>query len=203
ELGVDAALHVTPWYNKPSQEGLYRHFRAVVDSASLPVVLYNVPGRTGVDLDNQTVVRIAKECQLVVGLKDATGSLQRSEELLAALSGVRDDFSVLSGDDGHILTLLAQGGHGVISVISHLCAEELCAMFDAWNAGDHETAQQISRRIRPLASTLFFRSNPLPVKTALAMRGRLREVFRLPLCPLAEGERAELQSRLVAAGFAS
>lgn len=202
ELGVDGALHVTPWYNKPSQEGLYRHFRAVVDSAALPVVLYNVPGRTGVDLENPTVLRLAGECPLIVGLKDATGSIQRSEELLAAMAGVRDDFTLLSGDDGHILTLLAQGGHGVISVISHLCAVELRAMFEAWQAGDHAKAQALSRRLRPLASTLFFRSNPLPVKTALAMSGRLQEVFRLPLCPLAENERAELHHRLVAAGFA-
>src|SRR5690606_24880868 len=113
ELGVDGALHVTPWYNKPTQEGLYRHFRAIAASASLPVVLYNVPGRTGVDLLPATVERLAREVKDVVAIKEATGSTQRSEEILRRLDGVRDDFAVLSGEDTHILTLLAQGGHGV------------------------------------------------------------------------------------------
>lgn len=201
ELGVDGALHVTPWYNKPTQEGLYRHFRAIAASASLPVVLYNVPGRTGVDLLPATVERLAREVKDVVAIKEATGSTQRSEEILRRLDGVRDDFAVLSGEDTHILTLLAQGGHGVISVISHLCAKDLAAMLKAWDAKDTAEAARLSRKVSPLQPALFFRANPIPVKTALAMRGKMKEVFRLPLCPLDDAEKAELKDRLQKAGY--
>lgn len=201
ELGVDGALHVTPWYNKPTQEGLYRHFRAIADAASLPIVLYNVPGRTGVDLLPATVERLARDVKDVVAIKEATGSTQRSEEILYRLDGVRDDFAVLSGEDSHILTLLAQGGHGVISVISHLCARDLAAMLRAWDARDVEEAARLSRKVSPLQPALFFRSNPIPVKTALAMRGKMKEVFRLPLCPLNDAEKAELSERLTKAGY--
>lgn len=201
ELGVDGALHVTPWYNKPTQEGLYRHFRAIADAASLPIMLYNVPGRTGVDLLPATVERLARDVKDVVAIKEATGSTQRSEEILYRLDGVRDDFAVLSGEDSHILTLLAQGGHGVISVISHLCARDLAAMLRAWDARDVEEAARLSRKVSPLQPALFFRSNPIPVKTALAMRGKMKEVFRLPLCPLNDAEKAELSERLTKAGY--
>lgn len=203
ELGVDGALHVTPWYNKPTQEGLYRHFRAISASASLPVVLYNVPGRTGVDLLPATVERLARDVKDVVAIKEATGSTQRSEELLKRLDGVRDDFAVLSGEDSHVLTLLAQGGHGVISVISHLCAKDLAAMLKAWDARDTAEAARLSRKVSPLQPALFFRANPIPVKTALAMRGKMKEVFRLPLCPLDDAEKAELKDRLQKAGYGS
>lgn len=201
ELGVDGALHVTPWYNKPTQEGLYRHYRAIAESASLPIVLYNVPGRTGADLLPATVERLARDVKDIVAIKEATGSTQRSEEILYRLDGVRDDFAVLSGEDAHILTLLAQGGHGVISVISHLCAKDLADMLKAWEARDVEEAARLSRKVSPLQPTLFFRSNPIPVKTALALRGKMKEVFRLPLCPLSDAEKAELQERLSKAGY--
>jgi 4-hydroxy-tetrahydrodipicolinate synthase len=122
ELGVDGVLSVTPWYNKPTQEGLYRHFRAVADASAKPVILYNVPGRTGVDMLPETIVRLAKDAANIVAVKEATGSIQRAQEIANKLHGVRDDFSILSGDDGLILGMLAIGGHGVISVTSHLCA---------------------------------------------------------------------------------
>jgi 4-hydroxy-tetrahydrodipicolinate synthase len=203
ELGVDGALHVTPWYNKPTQEGLYRHFRAVAESASLPVMLYNVPGRTAVDLLPDTVVRLAKDCAPIVAIKEATGSVARSQDLLCKLDGLRDDFSVMSGEDTHILTLLAQGGHGVTSVISHLCAKDLVDMVDAFAAGRNADAAALSRKVSPLQPALFFRTSPLPVKTALAMRGKVKEVFRLPLCPLNDDEKAELTRRLAEAGYGS
>lgn len=201
ELGVDGALHVTPWYNKPTQEGLYRHFRSVAEASPLPVMLYNVPSRTGVDLAPETVFRLVRELPQVVAIKEATGSVSRAQELLAGLADLRPDFAVLSGEDGFILPLLAMGGHGVVSVISHLCASELVAMRRAFLAGDHTAAQRIAREVNPLVSTLFFRANPIPVKTALAMRGQCEESFRLPLCPLAAGEKEELQRRLTEAGF--
>lgn len=203
ELGVDGALHVTPWYNKPTQEGLYRHFRAVADASPLPVVLYNVPGRTGVDLLPATLERLATDCPTIVGVKEATGSVARSEEVLARVEKVRSDFAVLSGEDSHILTLLAQGGHGVISVISHLCAADLAAMLSAWQAGKVAEAQRLSRKVSALQPVLFFRANPIPVKTALAMRGQMKESFRLPLWPLTAEEKSELKLRLTQVGYGS
>ncbi len=194
---VSGALHVTPWYNKPTQEGLYRHFRAVADSAELPIIIYNVPGRTGVDLLPETLIRLAKDEKKFVGVKEATGSVQRSQDILNKLAGVRDDFSVLSGDDGHILSLLAIGGDGVISVTSHLCARELVQMVKAFDEGDLKKAQALSRKTSPLSVTMFFRANPIPVKTALAITGRgggkITARFRLPMCPLDDGELAQLK----------
>jgi 4-hydroxy-tetrahydrodipicolinate synthase len=202
---VSGALHVTPWYNKPTQEGLYRHFRAVAESADIPVILYNVPGRTGVDLLPETIVRLAREEPRIVAVKEATGSVQRSQDLLNRLAGVRPDFSVLSGDDGHILSLLALGGDGVISVTSHLCARELVQMVRAFDEGRLAEAQQLSRKTSPLSVSMFFRSNPIPVKTALALTGRgggrVAARFRLPMCPLSDEEQAQLKKMLVADGW--
>lgn len=202
---ISGALHVTPWYNKPTQEGLYRHFRAVAESADLPVIAYNVPGRTGVDLLPETMIRLAKDERKIVAIKEATGSVQRSQDLLNRLHGVRDDFSVFSGDDGHILSLLALGGDGVISVTSHLCAKELVQMVAAFDKGDLNTAQALSRKTSPLSVTMFFRSNPIPVKTALGLLGRAQGKvaprFRLPLCPLDDGELSQLKKMLAADGW--
>jgi 4-hydroxy-tetrahydrodipicolinate synthase len=202
ELGVDGALHVTPWYNKPTQEGLYRHFRAIADASPLPIVLYNVPGRTGVDMLPDTIARLAKDASNIVAVKEATGSIQRAQQIVNKLHGVRDDFSILSGDDGFILGLLSIGGHGVISVTSHLCAKDLVEMMAAFHAGDHTRAQALSRKTSPLADALFFRSNPIPVKTALALQGMMKANFRSPLCPLLEDELAQLKKLLAEAGWA-
>ncbi len=202
---VSGALHVTPWYNKPTQEGLYRHFRAVADAADIPIILYNVPGRTGVDLLPETIVRLAKDEKKIVAVKEATGSVQRSQDILNKLASIRADFSVFSGDDGHILSLLALGGDGVISVTSHLCGRELVQMVRAFDDGDLRGAQALSRKTSPLSTTIFFRSNPIPVKTALALTGRgggkIAARFRLPLCPLDESELAQLKKMLTADGW--
>ena len=203
ELGVDGVLQVTPWYNKPTQEGLYRHFAAVAQATDLPVVLYNVPGRTGVDMTPDTVVRLAKDFKSIVAVKEATGSIQRAQELVNKLHGVRDDFSILSGDDGLILGLVAIGGHGVISVTSHVCCKELVEMLAAHGKGDHAEAQRLSRRTSPLATILFKWSNPIPVKTALALQGRMKASFRSPVWPLDEGEAKQLASLLKAEGWLS
>jgi 4-hydroxy-tetrahydrodipicolinate synthase len=203
ELGVDGVLQVTPWYNKPTQEGLYRHFKAIADATDLPVVLYNVPGRTGVDMTPETVVRLAKDCRTVVAVKEATGSIQRAQELVNKLHGVRDDFSILSGDDGLILGLVAIGGHGVISVTSHVCCKELVDMLAAFKKGDHAEAQRLSRRTSPLASILFKWSNPIPVKTALALQGRMKANFRSPVCALDDAETKQLAAMLKAEGWPS
>lgn len=206
---VDGALHVTPWYNKPTQDGLYAHFMAVAESSALPIILYNVPGRTGVDLLPDTILRLVDqdtdEARRFVAVKEATGSVQRSQELLNALHEAGRDLAILSGDDGHILSLLALGGDGVISVTSHLCARELAQMVKAFDRGELSMAQALCRKTSPLASILFFRSNPIPVKTALALRGQcggqIAARFRLPLVPLSDKETTELQTRLQQAGW--
>jgi 4-hydroxy-tetrahydrodipicolinate synthase len=198
-LGADAALHVTPYYNKPTQEGLYRHFKAIAESNPLPIILYNVPGRTGVDMLPETVARLAKDCPSIVGVKEATGSAARAQDVINKIT--RDDFAVLSGDDGLILGLLALGGHGVISVISHLCAKELAQMTKAFHDGNLAEAQKLSKRTSPLQSILFFRTSPIPVKTALAWKGICKKSFRLPLCPLDDGEEAQLKKMLSAEGW--
>lgn len=202
---VSGTLHVTPWYNKPTQEGLYRHFRAVADASDLPIIVYNVPGRTGVDMLPDTIARLAKDEKKIVAVKEATGSVQRSQEILNKLHAIRDDFSVFSGDDGHILSLLALGGDGVISVTSHICGRELVQMVKAFDEGDLKTAQALSRKTSPLSVTMFFRSNPIPVKTALAITGRgggkITPRFRLPLCPLDEAELASLKKMMTADGW--
>lgn len=204
DLKVDGALHVTPWYNKPTQDGLYQHFRAVAESNPLPIILYNVPGRTGVDLLPDTIAKLAKDCPTIVAVKEATGSIQRAQEIVNKVCAQRPDFSILSGDDGLILGLLAIGGHGVISVTSHLCAKELAQMTRAFHEGRIAEAQQLSRRTSPLSVTMFFRSNPIPVKTALALRGDvqgLKPNFRLPMCPLSDDELAQMKKLLVNDGW--
>lgn len=196
ELGVDASLQSTPWYNKPTQEGLYLHFKAISKSAPLPIVLYNVPARTGVSLTPETTLRLAQDCPNIIGIKEASGSVANSQKILAGLRSVRDDFSVLSGEDDFILPLLGIGGQGVISVISHLAAQEMVMMYDAFQRQDLETAQNISAQLSDLVPLMFQQSNPIPVKTALAMQGMVKEVFRLPLCPLAAPEKESLKAAL-------
>ncbi len=209
DYGVDGALHVTPWYNKPTQDGLVAHFEALASSQALPIVLYNVPGRTGVDLLPETFFRLKKadSDNRFVAIKEATGSVQRSQALLNGLHtmGKADSTAILSGDDGHILSLLALGGDGVISVTSHVCAKELAMMVRAFDKGQHSEAQALSRRTSVLAEILFFRSNPIPVKTALSLRGQCQGLvaprFRLPLMPLSDADTAELGRRLSEAGW--
>jgi len=204
-LGADASLQVTPWYNKPTQEGLYRHFATVVEKSPLPTILYNVPGRTSVDMLPDTVVRLAKGNEHIVAVKEATGSIQRAQDILCKTATELPGFTVLSGDDGFILGLIAIGGHGVISVTSHLCVADLVAMIAAQRAGDHARAQALSRKTHPLANALFFRANPIPVKAALAMtrlKGKMHDHVRLPLVPLDDKDRAELMGMLARAGYA-
>ena len=204
ELGADGSLQVTPWYNKPSQEGLYQHFRAVTDAAPLPTVLYNVPGRCSVDLLAPTVARLALDEKNLVAIKEATGSVTRAQDILNRVAERRPDFAVLSGEDTFILGLLGIGGHGVISVISHLCCRDLVDMVDAFRAGDNARAQALSRKVSPLQPALFFRPNPVPTKAALSMgrlKGEISDKVRLPLVELDEGERVELQQKLDAAGY--
>jgi len=177
EAGADGALLVTPYYNKPTQEGLYQHYKAVAEAAPIPIIPYNVPGRTSVNLLPETVARLSKISN-IVGIKEATGDLKQVSKVVE-LCG--DDFDVLSGDDFTVLPLLAVGGKGVISVISNIIPGDMAAMIDAFEAGDLEKARELHYRMNPIMEGCFLETNPIPVKTALAMMGKITLELRLPL----------------------
>jgi 4-hydroxy-tetrahydrodipicolinate synthase len=188
EIGADGALLVTPYYNKPSQEGLYCHFKAVAEAVALPQLLYNVPGRTGVNLLPVTVARLA-EIPNIVAIKEATGSLQQASEILA-LCG--DKLDVLSGDDFITLPMMACGAKGVISVVANIMPKEVATMVDAFIAGKMEEARKLHLNMLKIANAMFIETNPVPVKTAVALMGMASDEVRLPLAPMADANRAKL-----------
>ncbi|MFC0296282.1 4-hydroxy-tetrahydrodipicolinate synthase [Geobacillus jurassicus] len=192
EAGVDAVMLVAPYYNKPNQEGLYQHFKAIAESTSLPVMLYNVPGRTSVNLAPETVIRLS-EVPNIVAVKEAGGNLDAMAEIIECTP---DDFLLYSGDDSLTLPVLAIGGAGVVSVASHIIGNEMQEMIRAFAAGDHQKAAALHRKWLPLMKGLFAAPSPVPVKTALQLRGLDVGSVRLPLVPLTEQERKEL-SRLL------
>ena len=192
-LGVDAALLVAPYYNKPSQEGLFRHFKAIADATSLPIMLYNIPGRCGVDIVPETVGRLAKECRNIVAIKEASGSVERVGELGRRLP---DAFTILSGDDSLTLPFMAVGAAGVVSVASNLFPSEVCALVRACESGDLKSAETSHNKLLPLFKDLFIEPNPVPVKTALGWRGVMSPDVRLPLCEMSEANQARLRQTL-------
>ena len=193
KLGVDAALLVGPYYNKPSQEGLFRHFKAIADATSLPIMLYNIPGRCGVDIMPETVARLAKECRNIASIKEASGSVERVGELRRQLP---DAFTVLSGDDSLTLPFMAVGAAGVVSVASNLFPSEVCALVRAAESGDLKLAEKSHRKLLPLFKDLFIEPNPVPVKTALGWRGAMSSEVRLPLCEMGQANQARLRKTL-------
>jgi 4-hydroxy-tetrahydrodipicolinate synthase len=193
-LGADAALLVAPYYNKPTQEGLFQHYKAVADAVKgLPLVLYNVPGRTAVNILPETVARMAEKIKTVVAIKEATGDMKQVSRLIRM---VGDRVAVISGDDFTTFPMYALGGVGTISVTANIMPRESAAMWNAWEAGDAEEARRLHYRLEPLNYAMFFETNPLPVKTALALMGRIHEEFRLPLCPMAAENKARLKKVL-------
>jgi 4-hydroxy-tetrahydrodipicolinate synthase len=188
KIGADGALLVTPYYNKPSQEGLYRHYRAVAEAVALPQILYNVPGRTGVNLLPETVARLA-DISNIVAIKEATGSLQQASEVLA-LCGEKLD--VLSGDDFITFPMMACGAKGVISVVANIMPKEVSALVDAFTAGNMEEARRWHLKLLKISNAMFIETNPVPVKTAVALMGRATDEVRLPLAPMSEANRAKL-----------
>jgi 4-hydroxy-tetrahydrodipicolinate synthase len=179
-VGAAATLQVVPYYNKPTQEGLYRHFRAIAESVELPMILYNVPGRTVADLANDTTVRLS-QVPGIVGIKDATGDLARAADLLKRLPA---NFAVYSGNDDSALALILMGGQGVISVTANVAPRGVAEMCKAALAGDFARARQLNNQLLPLHSKLFVEPNPIPVKWALARMGRISGGLRLPMTPL-------------------
>ncbi len=196
-VGADATLQVVPYYNKPSQDGLYRHFRAVAEAVDLPVILYNVPGRTVADLANDTTLRLA-EIPNVVGLKDATGDMSRAADLLSRLPA---DFAVYSGNDDSALALMALGGHGVISVTANVVPGAMSRLCKAALSGDLVTARRINNEILPLHLNLFVEANPIPVKWALHRAGRIPAGIRLPMTALAKQHHEAVLAAMKAAGL--
>ena len=192
-LGVDAALLVAPYYNKPSQEGLFRHFKAIADATSLPIMLYNIPGRCSLDIVPETVARLAKECRNIVSIKEASGSVERVGELRRRLP---DAFTILSGDDSLTVPFMAVGAAGVVSVASNLFPSEVSALVRACKSGDLKSAERLHSKLLPLFKDLFIEPNPVPVKTALGWRGVMSPEVRLPLCEMSEANQARLRKTL-------
>ena len=192
KAGADGALLITPYYNKPTQEGLYRHFKHVAESVDIPIVLYNVPGRTSVNMLPVTVARL-REIKSIVGIKEATGDLKQVSELIRLCGR---DFDVISGDDFTTFPLLCLGGVGAISVTANVIPADAAAMFDAFFAGKTEDALKRHYKIEPLHDAMFIETNPIPVKTALAFMGKISEEFRLPLCSMADANKAKLNKAL-------
>ena len=180
KVGADGVLHITPYYNKPTQEGLYQHFAAIAEASSLPIVLYNVPGRTAIDMVPDTVARLA-EIPTVIGIKEATGSVDRSVEILRAC-----DLEILSGDDSLTLALMAVGARGVISVAANIVPKLIVDLVGYCSSGDTDAARDLHLRLYPLFSKLFLETNPIPVKAAVATMGRCGPGIRLPMTPATE-----------------
>ncbi len=187
--GVDALLTANPYYNKPNQEGQYRHFRAIAEAVSCPVFLYNIPSRTGVNLEPATVARLATDVANIQGVKESSGNLQQITELLNLLP---KDFTVLSGDDAMALPVIALGGAGLISVASNEIPAEMARMVDSALRGDWQTARAVHRKCAQLIAANFWESSPGPVKCVMAMMGRIEENYRLPMVPVSAATRAKL-----------
>jgi len=192
EAGADAALLISPYYNKPTQDGIYRHYAAVADATGLPLILYNIPGRTGSNITPDTIARLAR-LPNIAGVKEASGNLAQVLEIIDE-SGA--DFGIYSGDDILTLPIMAAGGHGVIAVGANLMPRAYVELTDALLAGDLERARMQNHRLLPLMMALTLEVNPIPVKTALAMMGQCADEFRLPLTPMSPGARVRLEDVL-------
>src|SRR5881227_945269 len=197
KAGASAVLVVTPYYNKPTQEGLYQHFKAINDAIAIPIIIYNIPPRSVIDMSVDTMKRLF-ELKNIAGVKDATASMVRVSQQRAAMG---EDFNQLSGEDATVLGYMAHGGHGCISVTSNV-APRLCSEFHiAWQKGDHATALKLHDKLMPLHNNLFIESNPAPIKYALSLLGKMDETLRLPMVPVSEPTRIAVRSAMVHAGL--
>ena len=196
-VGADGTLQVAPYYNKPTQEGLFQHFRQVARCTRLPIVLYSIPGRCGIEIDVDTVNRLAKACRTIIGIKEAGGSCDRVSQLRAEL-GPR--FEILSGDDSLTLPFMSVGAQGLISVASNVIPRQVAQMVKAFAEGKTEAALRLHQKYYPLFKDLFIESNPGPVKAALAMMGQIEEEYRLPLVKMDAKNRAKLKATMIKCG---
>ena len=198
KVGADGSLQVAPYYNKPTQEGLFQHFKEVARNTRLPIVLYSIPGRCGIEIGVETVKRLAGACKNVIGMKEAGGNPDRVSQLRAAI-GPR--FEIMSGDDSLTLPFMAVGAQGVISVASNVIPREVARMVRAYASGKAAAALKLHQKYYPLFKDLFLESNPVPVKAALAMMGQVQEQYRLPLVPMGAKNRETLRNTMKACGI--
>jgi 4-hydroxy-tetrahydrodipicolinate synthase len=195
QAGVDAVLLVNPYYVRPTQKGLYLHFKAVADAVSIPCIPYNIKSRTGVNLENETLLRLMREHSNIVGVKEASGDLSQMKELIAIR---HREFSVLSGDDNMTVDLIEAGGNGVVSVAANLAPRQIKAMVQSALEGDLERARALEKKLMPFFEACFVETNPIPIKTALHLKGWCKESFRLPICPLEKEEHYDVIRRSMA-----
>ncbi|HEU4679074.1 MAG TPA: 4-hydroxy-tetrahydrodipicolinate synthase [Terrimicrobiaceae bacterium] len=194
-LGADAALLVAPYYNKPSQEGVYRHYRTIAEAVGIQLILYSIPGRCGIEIGMETVARLANDCPNIVGIKEAGGSVERVSQLRQV---VPESFEIISGDDSLTLPFLSTGGVGVISVASNLLPREISALVRAWRDGRVWEAVEAHRRYYRLFKDLFVEPNPVPIKYALSLKGVMKAEVRLPLCEMTDANKEKLRATLAA-----
>jgi 4-hydroxy-tetrahydrodipicolinate synthase len=195
--GVDYILTATPYYNKPTQEGIYQHFAAIADVSTKPLILYNIAGRTGTNIETSTLLRLS-QISRIVGVKEASGNIAQIAEVCASLP---EDFLVFSGDDAITLAVIGLGGVGIVSVVSNEIPAEMTRLTNAALAGKSDTARLLFRKYLPLMQANFLESNPIPAKAVLAMMGRIQEVYRLPLVPMKKETRAKLEKVVAEAGL--
>lgn len=198
KVGADGVLQVNPYYNKPTQKGLYLHFKAIADAVDIPVVVYNIKGRTAVNVETPTLVRLMNDCRNIVAVKEASGDLEQMKSVIKAR---KPGFAVLSGDDNMTLDLIKAGGDGVISVASNLIPDRMVAMVSAALDGRIKEAEKMNKELDAFFKACFFETNPIPIKTAAAMKGMCREVFRLPMCTMEDANRKKLKNVLEEMGL--
>ena len=198
KVGADGCLVVTPYYNKPTNRGLYLHFKAVADSVKVPIILYNIVGRTGKNIEPELMAKLAQDCKNIVGVKEASGSLEQMQRIREVCP---KDFILLSGDDALTLPLLVIGGVGVISVAANIVPKDVVGVINAFNKGDLKMAQAINAKLQPLIRALFVETNPIPVKTACELMGLCSSAMRLPLCPMEDVNLTKLKVAMTAYGL--
>lgn len=200
EIGADATLLVVPYYNKPTQEGLYLHFKQIATQVNIPIILYNIPGRTGVNMTPKTIARLAGDFKNIIGVKEATGSIPQASKILHLCS---KDFLLLSGEDSINLPLLAIGGRGFITVTANIAPKDVADLYNHFNNGEFEKARDLHYKLLPLNEALFIETNPIPVKAALSMMDKIKYEYRLPLSEMTPGHYEELKTVLSDYGLIS
>ena len=193
QAGADAALLVTPYYNKPTQNGLYLHFKAVADSVDIPIILYNIAGRTAKNIEPETIAKLSSDCKNIIGVKEASGSLDQMQTIK---NMCHKDFLLLSGDDNLTLPVLSVGGVGVVSVVANIVPGDVASLIKAFNDGNLKKAQEIHYDLLPLCKSMFIETNPIPVKAAMGMLGMCSEEVRLPLSPMEPKNKKKLEQAL-------
>ncbi|MAE42994.1 4-hydroxy-tetrahydrodipicolinate synthase [Candidatus Woesearchaeota archaeon] len=193
EAGADAAMLVNPYYNKPTQKGLYLHFKAVADAVDIPIVVYNIKGRTGVNVETPTLIKLMEDCKNIIAVKEASGDINQMKNVI---KNAKEGFSVLSGDDNMTLDLIEAGGDGIISVAANIAPDKMVAMVNKALNNDMDAAREDEKELAELFRVEFIETNPIPIKTGLAMQGKCEEVFRLPMCQMEDENKEKLKKVL-------